>query len=58
MKDVNAALNPTLSISGQAGTAAAGTVINFTQNNNSPKALSPYEVYRQTKIANRLVTVR
>lgn len=59
MKDVNAALNPTLNISGQAGTAAAaGTVINFTQNNNSPKALSPYEVYRQTKIANRLVVVR
>lgn len=59
MKDVNAALNPTLNISGQAGTAAAaGTVINFTQNNNSPKALSTYEVYRQTKIANRLVVVR
>lgn len=59
MKDVNAALNPTLNISGQvSGAAAAGTVINFTQNNNSPKALSPYEVYRQTKIANRLVTVR
>lgn len=59
IKDVNAALNPTLNIAGQAGgAAAAGTVINFTQNNNSPKALSPYEVYRQTKIANKLVTVR
>ena len=59
MKDVNAALNPTLNISGQAGAAAAaGTVVNFTQNISSPKALSPYEVYRQTKIANRLVTVR
>ena len=59
MKDVNAALNPTLNISGQAGAAAAaGKVINFTQNINSPKALSPYEVYRQTKIANKLVTVR
>ena len=59
MKDVNAALNPTLNISGQAGAAAAtGTVVNFTQNVSSPKALSPYEVYRQTKIANRLVMVR
>ena len=61
MKDVNAALNPTLNMAGQMGVgtaAGAGTVINFTQNNNSPKALSPYEVYRQTKIANKLVTVR
>lgn len=32
-----------------------GTVVYFTQNNNSPKALSPYEVYRQTKIANRMM---
>ncbi|MGN0695029.1 MAG: hypothetical protein ACI4LK_09015 [Lentihominibacter sp.] len=61
MKNVNAAINPNLDISGSVkGTAAAaaGTVINFTQNNNSPKALSPYEVYRQTKIATKLVTVR
>lgn len=59
MKDVNAALNPTLNLSDQAsGIAAAGTVINFTQNNNSPKALSPYEVYRQTKVATKLVMVR
>lgn len=59
MKDVNAALNPTLNISGQTGLAATtGTVVNFTQNISSPKALSPYEVYRQTKIANRLVMVR
>lgn len=59
MKDVNAALNPTLNISGQPGAAAAaGTVNNFTQNIYSPKALSPYEVYRQTKIANKLVMVR
>ena len=34
---------------------ARGTVVYFTQNNNSPKALSPYEVYRQTKIANRMI---
>lgn len=26
-----------------------GTVINYTQNNNSPKALSRFEIYRQTK---------
>ena len=35
--------------------SAGGTVVYFTQNNNSPKALSPYEVYRQTKIANRMI---
>lgn len=43
---------------GQAGTAgqmAAGTVINFTQNNTSPKALSAYEVARQTRIAGRMM---
>ena len=35
--------------------APAGTVVYFTQNNTSPKALNPYEVYRQTKIANRMI---
>lgn len=43
---------------GQAGTAgqvAAGTVINFTQNNTSPKALSAYEVARQTRMAGRMM---
>ena len=34
---------------------ATGTVINFTQNNTSPKALSAYDVYRQTKIAGRMM---
>jgi hypothetical protein len=29
--------------------AKGGTVYNFTQNNTSPKALSRYEIYRQTK---------
>lgn len=33
----------------------AGTVVYFTQNNTSPKALSPYEVYRQTKLANKMI---
>ncbi|MGN1167203.1 MAG: hypothetical protein ACI4S2_12350 [Lachnospiraceae bacterium] len=60
VKDMKAALNPTLDVPAAIGGGAAvgGTVINFTQNNNSPKALSPYEIYRQTKIANKLVTVR
>lgn len=34
---------------------AAGTIVYFTQNNTSPKALSPYEVYRQTKLANKMI---
>lgn len=58
MKNVKAALNPALDITGASGGTVGGTTINFTQNNHSPKALSPYEVYRQTKIANKLVTVR
>lgn len=29
--------------------SSGGTVINYTQNNNSPKALSRFEIYRQTK---------
>ena len=37
------------------GQPAAGTVVYFTQNNTSPKALNPYDVYRQTKIANRMI---
>ena len=37
-------------------TTGGGTVYNFTQNNNSPKALSRYEIYRQTK--NILRTVK
>ena len=41
----------------QAGTVQApkGNTIYFNQYNTSPKALSPYEVYRQTKIANSLI---
>lgn len=37
------------------GQGQAGTVVYFTQNNTSPKALNPYDVYRQTKIANRMI---
>jgi hypothetical protein len=33
----------------ESSTAAPAPVLNFTQNNNSPKALSPVEIYRQTK---------
>lgn len=33
------------------GTSKSGNVIYFTQNNNSPKALSRLEIYRQTKNA-------
>lgn len=36
-------------IGGINGGAKGGTVYNFTQNNTSPKALSRYEIYRQTK---------
>lgn len=36
-------------IGGTNGGAKGGTVYNFTQNNTSPKALSRYEIYRQTK---------
>lgn len=32
-----------------AGGGIGGTTYNFVQNNNSPKALSRYEIYRQTK---------
>lgn len=32
-----------------AGDGIGGTTYNFVQNNNSPKALSRYEIYRQTK---------
>ena len=42
-------------LAGNAGQVAAGTVINFTQNNTSPKALSAYEVARQTRIAGRMM---
>jgi hypothetical protein len=31
------------------GVAAGGSVVNFEQNNYSPKALSRAEIYRQTK---------
>lgn len=32
-----------------AGSIKGGNVYNFTQTNNSPKSLSRYEIYRQTK---------
>lgn len=38
---------PRIGITG--GTNGGGTVYNFTQNNTSPKSLSRYEIYRQTK---------
>lgn len=40
-------------VSGNAATQ--GTIVYFTQNNTSPKALTPYEVYRQTRIANTMI---
>lgn len=36
-------------INGAASTTGGGTIINLTQNNSSPKALSRYDIYRQTK---------
>lgn len=36
-------------INGAARTTGGGTIINLTQNNSSPKALSRYDIYRQTK---------
>lgn len=60
--DMDAALKPVsgigMDVSGSGAAAAATPAINFTQNNYSPKALSPYEIYRQTQIANKLITVR
>ena len=60
--DMDAALNPVsdigMDLTGSGAAAAAAPAINFTQNNYSPKALSPYEIYRQTRIANKLITVR
>ena len=59
MRDVQSAISPSLNINASSSPAAAqsggGVVIN--QYNTSPKALSAYEVYRQTKIATRLVMV-
>lgn len=40
-----AAVNP----AGSGGGSFGGATYNFVQNNNSPKALSRYEIYRQTK---------
>lgn len=34
---------------GEGGAMAGGSVVNYTQNNYSPKALSSVEIYRQTK---------
>jgi hypothetical protein len=34
---------------GIGGRMHGGTVVKLTQNNTSPKALSRYEIYRQTK---------
>lgn len=36
--------------------AKTGTTVNFTQNNNSPKSLTPTEIYRQTQ--NQLSTLK
>ena len=55
---LNGLRSETASVNGTAvsgNVAAQGTVVYFTQNNTSPKALTPYEVYRQTKIANRMI---
>ena len=51
--DVN---NPTINSSGGSVSAGYGKNIYFTQYNNSPKALSRLEIYRQTK--NALATVQ
>ena len=42
-------------VEAQAQGQQSGTVVYFTQNNTSPKALSAYEVHRQTKIAGRMI---
>lgn len=39
----------------QTNVTNAGTTIHFTQNNSSPKALSDYEIWRQTKNAEQLM---
>lgn len=49
-QDVSASLKKTGAIADQDGNApASGNTYNFTQNNYSPKALSRYEIYRQTR---------
>jgi len=42
---------------GSSGAVATGSSVNFTQNIYSPKALTPYEVYRQTKNASQLMAL-
>lgn len=49
-QDVSASLKKTGAIADtDANTSSSGNTYNFTQNNYSPKALSRYEIYRQTR---------
>jgi tape measure domain-containing protein len=52
-----ASISPNIPGGSEGGTVSiGGTTITFTQNNNSPKALSAAEIYRQTR--NQLSTMR
>lgn len=57
IEDINGGLNKTnATLSGAA--VKAGPTYNYTQINNSPKALSRYEIYRQTKNALNFATIK
>lgn len=57
IKDINGGLSKTnATISG--ATVKTGPTYNYTQINNSPKALSRYEIYRQTKNALNFATIK
>ena len=57
IKDINGGLSKTnATISGAA--VKTGPTYNYTQINNSPKALSRYEIYRQTKNALNFATIK
>lgn len=56
VSDINGSLNKTnVNLSG--AVVKAGTTYNYTQINNSPKALSRFEIYKQTKSALSFATL-
>lgn len=49
--------NVSVGANGSGSAVATGSGVNFVQNIYSPKALSPYEVYRQTKNASQVMAL-
>ena len=58
IKDINGNLNHSNTKLSGAAAVKAGPTYNYTQINNSPKALSRYEIYRQTKNALNFATIK